>query len=523
MLSRWCLAALPLTFLATESTAQTVELTSSDQTIRIVGELIDFDGETYAINTTLGTLRVKAALLTCAGEACPEIKPPTSEFAVAGSRSMTDLLVPALMRAYGRSYEADVTATQTSDGLGRITVTDNEGDDMARVDLIASNSSNGLADLLQGDASIALSTRPARRREVTAFASAGLGDVQGTDQEHVVALDGLLIVTSPDNPVRAISEVNAALIFSGSIRNWSEIGGPDAPINVYARDPQSGTTEVFNNIVLRPQGLSISGDATVLATDQAVSAAVAEDPLGIGFTSFVNRGDAKALAIEGVCGLQTPPSEFTIKTEEYPLTRRLFMYTAGRGTPFHVADFIEFTQSQIAQAAVSEAGFVDQRVSSAGVDEQGLRFASAIVANRNAQSVPVLQRMVRDMLSSDRLSTTFRFQTGSSLLDNRAQTDLARLAEILNEPANRGKIVQLIGFTDSVGDDFLNQQLSARRAEQVRDALFAFDRDIQDRVTVETLGYGEISPLGCNETAAGRFINRRVEVWLREDVSRVRN
>ena len=508
---------LGMTCAAFSVAAQEIELRSPDETIMLRGQLVEFDGENYTISTTLGTLIVKASLLECFGDDCPYIKPPASIFTVSGSRSMGDALIPDLLNAYGESLDARISAVK--DGRANtIIMTDNEEDDLAKVSVVPSSSSEGLADLLQGESLVALSTRPTRRRETQAFATSGLGNIRSPEQERVVALDGLLIVTSPDNPVRAISELNAALVFSGTITNWSELGGRDAPINVYTRSADSGTTEVFNAIIMRPQGVAIRRDAVVLASDNEMADIVSKDANGIGFTSFINQDDAKALAIEGVCGLQTPPSEFTIKTEEYPLTRRLFAYTVNQeDLPIHVGGFLDFTSSDKAQEIVGKAGFVNQAITAAGVDEQGLRFASAIVANRSAFTVPELQEMTRQMLSSDRLSVTFRFETGSSILDTRAQDDLQRLADILNEDASRGKIVQLMGFTDSVGDPILNKQLSLRRANQVRGALLALDPTLAQTVRFETLGYGEISPLGCNETLAGRLINRRVEVWVRED------
>lgn len=516
-LIRW---ALVPTLLATPVVAQEVVLTSLDKTIRIQGELVDFDGTNYTVTTTLGTLVVNSAQLSCEGEACPYIKPPTSEFTIAGSSAMSDLLVPSLMQAYSGALQAAFTV---KDGdVPTLVMTDLENDDIARVQVVSSTSSSGLVDLLQGDASIALSTRPARRREVDTFAASDFGDLRDPAQETVVALDGLLIVTNPENPVRAISEPNAALVFAGRIRNWSELGGPDAQINVYARSDDSGTAEVFNTIIMRPQGLQTVNSAQLLGSDEAISDAVRNDPFGIGYTSFVNQREAKALAIEGVCGLQTPPSEFTIKTEEYPLTRRLFMYRTSGEVPLHVQEFIDFATSDVAQDAVASAGFVNQAVTQSAVNEQGLRFASAIVANRSSTDLPQLRQMVQDMLSSDRLSTTFRFQTGSSRLDNRALSDIKRLATILGSDAYANKVVQLVGFTDSVGNPILNRQLSQRRAQQVRDALLAEAPELNGRVSIQTLGYGEISPLGCNETVAGRLINRRVEVWVRENTDRVR-
>lgn len=506
----------------TAALAQSVELMSHDESVRINGELLNFDGTNYIIRTSLGELSFAASAVKCNGDACPFIKPPTSEFAISGSKSLSEILIPALINSYSNQLDSRIGVGEIEDGK-LFTITDKDEDVLAKIEIYPSNSSTGLSELLQGDSSIALATRPARARETRAFEASNLGDVRQDRQEHVLALDGLLVITSPDNPVRAISQENAALVFGGEINNWSELGGPDAPINVYSRPIESGTGEQFNFLLLRPQGLSLRGDATEISSDTEISRAVATDPQAIGFTSFVHLENAKPLAIEGVCGLQIPATEFSIKTEEYPLTRRLYAYSAERDDPHHVKEFLEFAKSNSAQGAVQQAGFIDHSISTASVDTQGLRFASAIVANKSSSGLPELKRMVADMLSSDRLSTTFRFLTGSSRLDTRATSDILRLAEELERPENAGKIVQLIGFTDSIGDPELNKQLSENRAEQIRDALLAASPALEKQVKFTVTGYGEVSPLGCNETNQGRLINRRVEVWLKEDLGTVRN
>lgn len=515
-------AGIALTALALSAplpaASQEVEISSPDESVRVRGTMLGYDGTNYTIGTSLGELRFAAADVVCTGDACPYIKPPTSEFAISGSRSLSELLIPALMGTYSEQLASQVSLSDGEEGP-LYTITDADADALAKVEIIATNSSSGITSLLQGDASLALSSRPARAREEQAFEASGLGKIRNSALEHVLALDGLLLVTSPQNPLRAITEENIGLVFAGEISNWSEIGGPDAPIRVYALSNDTSMGEQFETTMLRPQGLQMREDAITLENDSELSAAVAKDPFGIGFTSFVHRKDAKPLAIEGVCGLQTPPSEFAIKAEEYPLTRRLYAYSTEREEPHHVQAFVEFATSNLAQQAVRKAGFIDQSISTSNVNTQGLRFASAIIANRTASELPELQRMVTEMLSSERLSTTFRFLTGSSELDSRAKDDVIRLAQELAKDTNSGKIIQLIGFTDSIGDPDLNKQLSERRATQVRDALLEQNPSLSDKVSFVPSGYGEVSPLGCNETASGRLINRRVEVWIKEDLT----
>jgi outer membrane protein OmpA-like peptidoglycan-associated protein len=101
------------------------------------------------------------------------------------------------------------------------------------------------------------------------------------------------------------------------------------------------------------------------------------------------------------------------------------------------------------------------------------------------------------------------FDTGRATLNPGANLKLDRLASFLNEHPDRR--VQIEGFTDSVGSDSYNQDLSERRAESVKAALVARGID-PGRVTTE--GYGKAYPVASNSESGGRQLNRRVEVVI---------
>jgi phosphate transport system substrate-binding protein len=80
-----------------------------------------------------------------------------------------------------------------------------------------------------------------------------------------------------------------------------------------------------------------------------------------------------------------------------------------------------------------------------------------------------------------------------------------------------GKDILLIGFADSVGEFAVNQDLAVRRAQRVLDTLKeSVAAGALDGVPILVQSYGELTPVGCNETAEGRELNRRVEVWIRD-------
>jgi outer membrane protein OmpA-like peptidoglycan-associated protein len=101
------------------------------------------------------------------------------------------------------------------------------------------------------------------------------------------------------------------------------------------------------------------------------------------------------------------------------------------------------------------------------------------------------------------------FDTGKSELNSGASRKLDQLAQFLSEHKDRR--VQIDGFTDSVGSDSYNRELSQRRANAVKNALLT--RGI-DSTRINTEGYGKAFPVASNAESSGRQLNRRVEVVI---------
>lgn len=101
------------------------------------------------------------------------------------------------------------------------------------------------------------------------------------------------------------------------------------------------------------------------------------------------------------------------------------------------------------------------------------------------------------------------FDTGKSELKSGGMRKLEQLAQFLNEHPDRR--VQIDGFTDSVGSDAYNEELSQRRADAVKAALVS--RNI-DPARIGTEGYGKAYPVASNSDSGGRQLNRRVEVVI---------
>ncbi len=496
--------------------AQSVSLESLDGTISITGELTSFDSENYVIETNIGNMTIPVAQVNCIGVACPEITPAFAEFTISGAPSLGLTLLPDLLDGFGRSLALDVTHLTEADGSPKVLFTDFNGVDVAEISFLMNGSTNGISDLVNGQASMALTSRAMRQEEASSFAAAGLGNITAAGVENILALDGLIIVTSEQNRVHIINDDMIAKVFSGEVTNWSELGGDDAQINLYVRPENSDTGSILSQLVLQPAGVSLAQSFIELASDSAVSDAVSSDPYGIGFTTFSNERSARSMAILGVCGIQSPATNFTIKTGEYPFARRMYLYRLVDNLPVLANNFIDYLNTDEAQKIVSFSGFVGQGTTQEPVNNQGLRFLAAVLPTDAESSLPEIQNMMTELSTARRLTITYRFGQDNAQLDSRSQSDILRLARSIEEGLISANEIMLIGFTDSTGLGEVNTSQSLIRAEQVRDALLAeLAPSSFDLANIRALGFGEISPLNCNETVTGRQINQRVEVWTR--------
>ncbi|WP_374625343.1 OmpA family protein [Pandoraea sp.] len=107
------------------------------------------------------------------------------------------------------------------------------------------------------------------------------------------------------------------------------------------------------------------------------------------------------------------------------------------------------------------------------------------------------------------MSDTVLFDSGESVLRDGARQTVTRIGRTLTKVGLNE--VRVYGYTDSVGSDTYNEQLSAHRAEAVASVLV--DAGMQ-RAGIQTIGAGKRNPVADNSTAAGRAQNRRVAIVI---------
>ncbi len=487
-----------------------VVLTSLDGATKVEGELLSFDGETYTVRTSLGTIGVAAAQVTCAGAGCPVEIVYGGRFAIQGSNTIADGLMPALIEGYADTLDAElVRQVGAGENQRVLRLADTDGREIAVIEVGAHGTATAFPALAGGSAAIGLASRRMAADE------AGLPDLHDGPGEHILALGGLIVIVHPDNPVRALTLDQIAALFAGRITNWAQLGGPELPVSLYVRDDRSGTLAAFETMVMAPRRMRIAEAAERLEDNADLSDLVSIDPTGIGFVGFAYARASRPLAIRQQCGLISFATTFDMKTEEYPLARRLYAYGAGAAMPPHAKGLLEFALSDAAQPIIAEAGFVDRGIEAQGIEVQGARLAHSLTSKEEF-SLALFREMLGELKDAGRLSITFRFTAGSSNLEARSQSEAERFARLLAAGVHAGKDILLVGFTDSVGDFGVNRGLAARRAQSVLDTLKAsVDEGALDAVPILVQSYGELTPVGCNETPQGRQLNRRVEVWVR--------
>lgn len=342
-----------------------------------------------------------------------------------------------------------------------------------------------------------------------------LGDLSSRASEHVIALDAVAIIVHPSNPLNSLSVEDLRSIFMGQYTSWSQVpnGRLEGSIELYTRDKQSGTYDTFRNTVLRGQHLDFDlpqikhgpdGKPGFENSDE-LAAGVAANSYGIGFVSFAYTGLTKPVAIRKGDGREFLPSLFTIRSQDYPLCRKLYFYVPERPSP-PASEFINFTLSRTeAQEIVRKVGFAPL------IGDIPQDCSDKLRLFRDPQVPDAYKNLIRDAV---RHAITLRFDTNSFELDTLGFRDVDRL---LADPSiSENTEVRLIGFADPRGPAEHNLKLSRDRADFVRNELMR--RGVRFHIVTEGFGEERALLLDPDENTEESWrVNRRVEVWYKSN------
>ncbi len=202
-------------------------------------------------------------------------------------------------------------------------------------------SSAGVTGAADGTLDIGLSSRALKEEEI----SKGL-------KETTFALDGIAIVVNTENTVEDLSLEQIAKLATGEITNWSEVGGPDAPVVLIGREAGSGTRDGFESIVGVEDKCAYEQELT---STGAVLAGVAANPNAFGYVSLASVDDTvKMVTVDGVAA-----SEETVKDGSYKIQRPFVFATKdGEELSAQAQAFYDFALSEEAAELIAAAGAV---------------------------------------------------------------------------------------------------------------------------------------------------------------------
>jgi len=219
-----------------------------------------------------------------------------------------------------------------------------------KISVSGGGSGNGIKAIIDGTTHIANSSRFIKQDEVKAAVEKGTYPVP-----FAVAMDALLPIVHPDNPVKDLSIDQLQAIYSGKITSWKDVGGEDKPIAVVGRDTSSGTYETWQEIILKKE--RVSPRALIVASSGAMLTTVAKNRYAIGYDGIGYINDTvKPLMVNGKKG-----SAETALDGSYPIARFLYMFTKGWPTG-EIMKFMNYMLGDEGQKVVVSTGFVPLRI-----------------------------------------------------------------------------------------------------------------------------------------------------------------
>ncbi len=268
-------------------------------------------------------------------------------------RFITSLLVGAL--CLGGALSAREVMVKGSDTMLNLTQRLAEAFAATHPDITVSvaggGSGVGINAVVNNEVHIGNASRSIKSKEVGNARANGVNPV-----EYAIAVDGLCVITNQKNPVKKLTIAQLGDIYRGKIKNWSEVGGPNRPISLYGRQPNSGTFVFFREMAVKADYAQsmrqMNGNAQIVEGVKA-------DEGGIGYVGvgYVKDGGINVLELsaDGVT-YSSPLDKSAVESGAYPLARPLFQYTNGKAKGDAKA-FIEFELSPAGQKIVEEEGF----------------------------------------------------------------------------------------------------------------------------------------------------------------------
>ena len=214
-----------------------------------------------------------------------------------------------------------------------------------KFDIAAEGSSTAFPALANGTAHIGMSSRKAKPEEITAARAKGI-KLKEVEACH----DMIVVITNKSNPIKSLTKDQVAKIFTGQVKDWSEVGGAPGPISVYTRNTSSGTYKDWQTLAMK--GRNYADGSQKMAGTEQIAQEVAKNKNGIGYVglAYAKTAGTKALAIDGV-------EPVASNAKKYAFARLCYFYAPDKPSTEAEA-FMKYVESPAGQDIVRKVGFI---------------------------------------------------------------------------------------------------------------------------------------------------------------------
>lgn len=223
------------------------------------------------------------------------------------------------------------------------------------VQVTGGGSGTGISALINGTTDFANASREMKKSEMNKLKQR----YNTLGHEIKVAKDGITLYTNSANPIEELSLAQIKAIYLSEITNWSDVGGPDAPIVLYGRENSSGTFVYFRDNVLG--GKDYSPSMQSLPGTAAVVNAVVKDKNGIGYGGAAYAEGIRIIKVKADANSPAyAPTAESVSSNQYPIARYLYMYSRSKPTGF-MKEYIDWILGPEGQELVSKVGYFPVR------------------------------------------------------------------------------------------------------------------------------------------------------------------
>jgi len=427
-------------------------------------------------------------------EAPPQkVKSPPVAFRICGDKELCHQLIPSLIRGFFemsgiKNVSQQIDKQNTVIMIGQLKNQDYQFNIEAVQTKQADNwLKYGKCDILVSGYQLLLSG-----------ASETLTKTEETElvpNQYLIALDGIVAMVHPTNPIQFLTIQEIQEIFSGKVKQWS-FSEESKEIHIYTPETTSDLYHVFQEEFLEGKPIKATKEFEDL---DALSRHLHKDPYGIGLCSMPFIYDNQPLAIADHEIDPVRPGYFSVSIDSYLMIRKIYLNTILVSAAEYTLPFVNFVQSSKGQEIVKQCGYVDCTVKALGSRRE---------LWQKPFNKPVFDKLVKITRQSQKLSTNFYFESNACQLTSESSQKLKQLITWLRRKNGMLKIY-VVGYSDSRGSYRQNCLVALKRAETV-----AREMKISGIYVDEIVTACEEFPIASNQTETGRLKNRRVEIWV---------